>query len=350
MRAIIVAVVGLLGLSAVAQNKINPDISLNALFTLRGGTEGNKAQSEVQNGFALQEAELRLTSNIDVYFRGDIILAVENEKGQYSVAPEEAFVETLKLPSMTVRVGKFYPYWGRSNQWHTHAFPFIDALQTREAMFGEEGFNETGLAISYLFPTSWYFEGVLQFFSAENSAVFASPGKDDGATVYFLKNLWDLTDSSTVELDLGFGEGQDVQSMSNKIYNAALTYKSKLAGQRQLLGTIEYSSSDRRYFEDEDNPGTYLSQDKLSVASAWLQYEFIKRWWSQIKYEVVSHPESNTIEDVKISSLLFGFVPSEFSAIRLQYDWIDDPSKSDPEQRVALQLNVTMGAHPAHDY
>lgn len=333
-----------------AQNKMNPDLSVNTLFTVRGGTEGNAADSDAPNGFALQEAELRLTSNIDSYFRGDIILAVESEDGEYVVEPEEVFVDTLEVPNVTFRVGKFYPYWGRSNQWHTHAYPFIDAPQTREAIFGEEGFSETGVAVSYLLPTSWYFEVIAQAFSAENTAVFGSSSQDDMAAVYFVKNLWDLNDTSTFEIDLGYASGQDAYSNPNDIYNAALTYKNKFSDSKSLIWTAEYTEARKRFVEDESSPGTYLSHDGVSALSTWLQYQFQRRWWGQVRYEVVSNLDDSTVDDIAKSSVLLAYVPSEFSAIRLQYDSIDDPSAADTEERVTLQFNLTMGAHPAHNY
>ncbi|MBC87001.1 MAG: hypothetical protein CL677_07455 [Bdellovibrionaceae bacterium] len=350
MRFTLTLIIFLMSTSVFAQNKANPDLSLNTLFTIRGGSEGNAADAEAANGFALQEAELRLTSNIDTYFRGDVILAVESEDGEYVVEPEEVFIDTLQIPSVTLRLGKFYPYWGRSNQWHTHAQPFIDAPQTREAIFGEEGFNETGLAVSYLLPTPWYFEVVAQAFSAENTAVFGSDTQDDLAGVYFVKNLWDLSDSSTLELDLGYASGKDVLFQSNDVYNAALTYKKKYADARAFIWTAEYTQARKRFVEDEDNPGTYLSNDGLSALSTWLQYQFQKRWWGQLRYEAVSNLDDSSVDDITKSSALVAFVPSEFSAIRLQYDNIDDPSADEAEQRVTLQLNLTMGAHPAHDY
>ena len=252
MRTLLSLLVVILSLNSLAQSKVNPDISLNTLFTFRQGTEGNNPNAEASNGFALQEAELRLSSNIDTYFRGDVILAVEQNENkanpgepEYVVEPEEIFIDTLNLPGITLRMGKFYPYWGRTNQEHTHSFAFVDAHQTRETIFGEEGFNETGLAVSYLLPTPWYFEIVAQALSGENENLFGSDAQDDVVGVLFVKNLWDLSDSSTLELDLGFGSGHDINSTKNHIYNAALTYKQKLEQNRSFVWTAEYTQNFR---------------------------------------------------------------------------------------------------------
>lgn len=326
------------------QNKSNPDISLNGLFTYKTGAEGNSSNSESTNGFALQEAELRMNSNIDTYFRGDLILAVENEAGEYHVEPEEAFIETINTPGFTLRFGKFYPYWGRSNQWHTHSYAFIDAQQTKEAIFGEEGFNEVGMSISYLVPVSWYFEFVAQAFNGDNEAVFGSSTQDDVAGVYYVKNLWDISENSTLEFNLGHGHGRDINKEINHIYNWAITYKHRPSGSKSYTLTAEYTTAQKLFDENGVNQG------RTAVLSTWLQYQFAKRWWAQIRHETVSNLEFDAVEDANKSSFLMAFVPSEFSAVRLQYDSIDDPSAADTEQRVTLQFNVTMGAHPAHEY
>lgn len=338
---------------SLAQNKSNPDISLNTLFTYRTSSEGNSPDAEHSNGFSLQEAELRMTSNIDTHFRGDVILALEQNEGalnegdpEYVVEPEEVFVETLSLPGVTIRAGKFYPYWGRTNQRHTHALAFIDPPQTRQAIFGEEGFNETGLAISYLVPTSWYFELVGQAFSAGNENVFGSPSQDDVAGVLFVKNLWELSDSSTLEWDLGYASGFDVQSNRNHVYNTALTYKCKCSGGLSKVATVEYTQAEKIY----DDTGTQLG--RTSALSAWLKWQNSKYFWSQVRLENVENREDPSIEDIRKSTALIAYVPSEFSALRLQYDVIDDPNvnPNEEEKRLTLQLNLTMGVHPAHDY
>ena len=48
-------------------------------------------------------------------------------------------------------------------------------------------------------------------------------------------------------------------------------------------------------------------------------------------------------------SLLLAYVPSEFSALRLQYDHRNNGMRAD-EHKILLQLNFTIGAHPAHAY
>lgn len=338
---------------STATPRANPEISVNGLFTYTASSQGNSEGSESKNGFALQEAELRLTSNIDAYFRGDIILAVEKEEpetpgeqGEFVVEPEEAYIETLGLPGFTIRTGKFLTYWGRHNQWHTHSYPFIDAALSRAAIFGEEGFNEIGVAASYLLPTPWYFEIVAQGLEGSNEQVFGTETKDDLAGAYYLKNLWELGDTSTIQLDLGYGHGKNVNLVQNHIYNAALTYKWKpLSGsKRAVIFTSEYTQAEKLVDEDDNDQG------RVGALSAWAQYQLARRWWVQLRTESVEYYERTSMDTLTKHSGLLAFVPSEYSAVRIQYDSIDDPAQTEVEQRAMLQLNITMGAHPSHDY
>ena len=121
------------------------------------GNKGSSADSENPNGFQFQELEIRFTSNIDSYFRGDVFFAFEQEDGEFIAEPEEVFVETLSLPSFTIKAGKFYALLGRHNHLHTHSFPFIDKPLTNKTLLGEEGLNEMGLSVSYLVPVSLVF-------------------------------------------------------------------------------------------------------------------------------------------------------------------------------------------------
>jgi hypothetical protein len=336
--------------SAFASEKTNPDISLNTLFTWKNGSQGNAGDTDSPNGFDLQEAELRMTANIDTHFRGDVILAVEREEsdtpgelGEFVLEPEEVFVDTIGLSGFNIRAGKFFPYWGRTNQWHTHALPFVDHNLSRNAIFGDEGFNESGIAASFLLPTSWYFEIIPQVFSAKNQSVFGSADNDSVATVLFIKNFWDISNTSSFEINLGVANGKNINEEDNNIQNVALTYKNKFSAEKSFTWSVEMNSAE--HFSDDTSPDIV----QVTATSTWLQYQITKPWWVQGRYEVVSKDDANT-DDLTKSSLLIGYVPSEFSAIRLQYDQIDDPNEDDTETQVTLQLNLTMGTHPAHSY
>jgi hypothetical protein len=98
--------------------------------------------------------------------------------------------------------------------------------------------------------------------------------------------------------------------------------------------------------------------EDMSGFATWIQYQFLERWWVQARGEQATIPHlvdeadltAGTKEETwsKVSALV-GYVPSEFSAFRLQWDQLRD-DQDEPVNRVALQMNITIGAHPAHSY
>ena len=69
----------------------------------------------------------------------------------------------------------------------------------------------------------------------------------------------------------------------------------------------------------------------------------------QYRYDYLGLNHIDEITPSQRHTALVAFLPSEFSAIRAQYETIDDGQDKD-ERRVSLQLNISIGAHPAHTY
>ncbi|MCB0364447.1 MAG: hypothetical protein KDD68_03615 [Bdellovibrionales bacterium] len=271
----------------------------------------------------------------------------EEENGEthleYKLEPEEAWVERIGLEDWTVRVGKFKAFLGKHNQLHTHSFPFIDAPLPHQMILGEEGLNEVGLSAAYLTPLPWYSEVVIQALQGENENLFASAANDDVAGLMAWKNLWDFNDETTFEWTLshvrGRGDGEEFNSLSG----SAMTLKWKPSDSsrtQSLSWTLEGLYAELPEAAANKRRGGY---------STWIQYKVNRLWWVQFRHEYFGLPKEEEGITRKNSALV-GYIPSEYSGLRLQYDNLRSPGASQAEQRVSLQLNVSMGAHPAHDY
>ena len=105
------------------------------------------------------------------------------------------------------------------------------------------------------------------------------------------------------------------------------------------MWSTEYIQKKRDGSEESENGGI----------TSFLRYQFKPRWFVQTQYEYLGINRSDDESFSHSSSVLIGFVPSEFSAIRLQYDIVKSDEDED-EKRVALQFNMSIGAHPAHNY
>ena len=78
-----------------------------------------------------------------------------------------------------------------------------------------------------------------------------------------------------------------------------------------------------------------------------LQYQWARRWWIEGRWDLYGVPKETPDRDWRASALL-AFVPSEFSALRLQASRLRVAGQD--VNQVLLQLNVTVGSHPAHRY
>ncbi len=90
--------------------------------------------------------------------------------------------------------------------------------------------------------------------------------------------------------------------------------------------------------------------DQVSGVASWLQYQFAERWWVQGRIDYVGLQRTPLLPLERKQSLLLAFLPSEFSAFRVQYDRIPEGPRGKTDHTIALQFNVSIGAHPAHMY
>jgi hypothetical protein len=328
----------------------NPDISANFLGLAEWGSGLSDDFSQMpRNGLSLQEAEIQFNADVDPYFRAAVLLSVAQEEGSrgFGIDPEEVYLETISLPYVTVKAGKFKLALGRHNQLHTHAFPFIDAPLIHQLLLGDEGLNEVGVSVAALLPINWYSEVIVQGFSPGNEALFNSTQSRNIAGLARLRNLWDLNSDLTFELGVSGTAGKNGSEQTSSVIEADLTFKWRPSAggkYRALIWSTEYLDSNRDGFEDEAGQ----SIAKLGGVATWLQFQFAERWWIQGRYEYVGIPREDALEKMQKQSALLGFFPSEFSGLRLQYDHLYANATHD--HTVALQFNISIGAHPAHAY
>lgn len=329
-------------------NKFNPAIGLNALTLFKNTNRGAET-----DGVSIQEVELQFSSDIDAYLRGEVTIGMHQEHGHghghshgFTVEPEEAFVETLSLPYITLKLGKFYADFGKYNAVHSHAQPFIYRGKLQETMFGDEGLAQSGVSASFLVPTSWFSEVTVQFLQPSNEEVFEH-SHHKVAYVARWKNLWELSNSLTMELgvsSLYFKSHAHERGAEDHtgMYGADLTFKwrpVKKGNSASFMWSTEYIQKERSGGTNEKNGGI----------SSFVRYQLDERWFAQGQYEYLGFGKSKNLKDLNAYTGLIAFVPTEFSSVRAQYDRIYDGGHK-PEIRLSLQLNISIGAHPAHSY
>jgi hypothetical protein len=325
-----------------ADTRMNPDLSLNGLFEYRAGNRGNDPAAAEPNGLRVRELELQLASDIDPTLRGTALLSISQDPtGAWGLEPEEAYVESLSVPAVTLKGGKFKAALGRANGQHAHAWPFVDAPLANAVLLGDEGYTDVGLSASLLIPAPFFLELTGQAFQANDPALFGSPTPEDAAGLGSLRALWDLSDDATLELQASTLAGRNAKEEITWFGNGAATFKWRHDEAHAFILAGEL-------LHRELNAPAPLALDAETGASAWAQWQFARRWWLEGRGEDLW--SQNPVDpQIRKYSALIAYAPSEFSGWRLQYDWVE-ARVQDPEHKLTLQLNVAMGVHPAHAY
>lgn len=337
-------------------NTFNPDIGINTLFLYQNSNRGNETSVENPNGLRLQETELQFSSDVDPYWRFASTFSLHQEYDdsttpvtrEFIFEPEEIFAESLDLPLVTFKLGKFKTAFGKHNTLHTHAYPFVDAPLINQYLLGDEGLNDVGISASFLLPTSWFSEFTIQGISGQGEGLdyFNSTSANDTVAIGHFKNLWDINSELTFELGLSAASGRNIDKSDTTITGGDLTFKWRSNESTAVSWSTEI-------IERKQNRATF-NEKALGVAT-WVQYQFSRRWWAQARTELLEFKEQDLSattllpEKLEKQSILIGYIPSEFSGIRLQYDQLKDGSAED-EKRALLQFNYSIGAHPAHNY
>ncbi len=352
-KAVIFAYLILLGnvASVLAQGAggakaFNPDVSVNLLGRYRYLThDSNNRTDELHNGLSFEESEFQFIADVDPYFRASALFSLTQKDGttDFGIDPEEVYFETLSLPWVTLRGGKFKAAFGKHNQLHTHAYPFIDAPLINVDLLGREGLNDMGVSAAVLLPIPWFSEITFQAVGTNNEVLYNSPDSRDLAPVGYFKNLFDLTDATTLEVGL-YGTGGNNQHGGTSYAfggDEIVKWRPVEGGKyHALIWQTEYQMGDMA-----DNP----AGEKLGGIASWLQWQFAQRWWLQGREEYEGIPHSTGLPTKHKQSGLLAFFPSEFSGFRLQYDHIK--TEGGPHQHgVTVQYNISIGAHPAHAY
>jgi hypothetical protein len=341
---------------AGASKAFNPDISVNFLGLYLQDPHGSQNRTVIpHNGLSFQEAEMQFIADVDPYFRANALFSMSQKAGttDFAFDPEEVYAETISLPAVTVRAGKFKSALGKHNTLHTHAFPFIDAPLINTDLLGDEGLNDMAVSGALLIPTSWFTEFTAQAVGTNNPNIYNPPNSGKFAGVAQLRNLWDLSDDLTYELALYGTTGSNQFLAQSYLYGSDLIFKWRPAEggkYKALIWQTEYMN------RQLSGGGASNLAPQLGGVATWLQWQFAQLWWLQGRVEYEGFPRSPEISAKRKQSALLAFFPSEFSGFRVQFDHINgdnlDPSDTSVrnDYRVAFQWNFSIGAHPAHAY
>lgn len=393
-----------------SQSKFVPDISLITDFSYvsRNLTDDTYRQVQIpgfnhgffhthdghahmpfnaERGFNFNYSELYITSTVNPYF--DLVGIFH--LGEDSFEIEEGYFTTRSLPfNLKLKGGKFYSKIGRLNEQHHHDWDFADAPLIYRAVFGEDNLLEKGAQLTWLAPTPFYLLFGTEVLQGDNENNFNRNGflvpknistncntnsqncikvsdtKKPNLYTFFVKPSFDIGNVSILA-GLSYAQGKtrinhledkDRHALSGttKIYGLDLTARYNIDSYRYISWQSEYfyrKFDGVKYSYKNNNLITSSLEKKQAGFYSQIIYKFDQRWRVGARYDLINkndvfvdNKNMNLPDNLYKYSFMIDFLPSEFSRIRLQYNYdrslfLGDVRK--PNNEIILQFNMAIG-------
>jgi hypothetical protein len=377
------------------------DLSLDANVIAGTSTAEDGAIAELQGGghdpqrrgFTVSNVELSFSGAVDPYLTAEAhLVTLIDAAGETGVELEEAFARTQALPAgLELKAGQFFTEFGRLNSTHPHAWTWIDQPVISSRIFGGDGMRGQGARLSWSLPTPWWSEllATAQNARGETMASFVSaPGeavggrllgahgtRNLGDVVYSARwnNAIDCSDDLTCRVGASLATGPNASGRDTRttIYGAHLAFRWHPAGGERgwpfVTWETEVIGRDYQAGVFTDDPDGVPGNGDETTYSAGTLHD----WGGFSQLMVGFHPgwavglrgdfatgsgdsvggrraDPTRDDRYRISPLLM-WQPSEFSRLRLQYDYDHAQHLDrDGEHSVWLGLEVLIGTHPPH--
>jgi hypothetical protein len=306
---------------------------------------------------------------------------------------EEAYWLTKRLPAgLQLKAGKFLSSFGRINEQHTHYWDFAERPLVHEAVFGPEGLNEVGARVSLVPPLDTYLMLGGELLMGDNEASFGRTGihsptgavseesvNGPGLWTAYGKTSLDIGDASILlggsvgrgatRIDNGFSAGlPDGQAVSGHtlVYGGDLTVKYFVDANRyiSLQGEFLARSTDGTLYDSTPTVESSPVERRQSGFYCQTVAKLGLQWRAGLRLDMLLQNaalqggvRAELPRDLPRISAMVEYNPTEFSRIRLQYNY--DRSRYSLEQYVyapetvhelSLQVNLAIGAHGAHAF
>jgi hypothetical protein len=355
---------------------------------LQGGGHDPKNQ-----GFTVQNVELTFAGVVDPFFRGDanIVLLID-EHGETVIELEEAYLTTLDLPfNLQLQAGQFFTSFGRLNPTHPHTWDFVDQPVVNSRFFGPDGLRSPGVQLSWLLPLPFFAEVVVSAQNAQGETATSfrnEPGEtvggrtlierdvrgaDDLLYLARLRTSFDLADDLTMVAGLSAVWGPNATALDTRtqIYGADLYVKWRPLSNDQGWPFVAWQTEAMLRSYDAAQvigseggataPATTLEDGGLYSQLLW---GFARPWVAGVRYDrAVGEAASFALPDGSYDTrqdplrdsrqryaAVLSFYPSEFSKLRLQYNYDRAQFLGGDAHSAFLQFEILFGAHGAHKF
>ena len=373
----------------VGTGATNPNLlpNISAIGDIVGDLSPDGSTQESEQRFDIREVELALQAAVDPYFRGDFILGLSDLEG---VSIEEAYLTTTALPWQSqIRAGRFHMPIGKQNTTHRAELHTIEYPYVIQRFLGEEAAKGTGVwASKILAPFGFYQELLLtvvdEIGEAEEDLVTDEPANERLSGLGYsarLRNYWDLSASTNIELSASAGTGRRAQPVScipvaeadptacsdfneasgvnarQSLVAADVTIRWRPL-QRGLYKSFILQAEFMRQLNDDDPslppaPGGSViyggPASDFSGAYVFARYQLTRRFFVGARYDWVEDPEVGGGTFTAASGYL-QFFPSEFSKLVAGYERAVPPGDAEAVHRIILQATVALGPHRPHPF
>jgi hypothetical protein len=371
------------------------NISFDALMDVGGSTKADPSSQlelgdhdPIKNGYSLRNAEIAVDGAVDPYLKGfgNIVLKLD-KNNETEIELEEAYAQTTTLPgNLQAKAGQFFAAFGRQNSQHPHQWAFVDAPIILTRAFGPDGLRSVGAQGSWLLPTPFYTELTLGIMDGQGGTSFSFRNHGDadslgvdrfhgratidrglrgpGDLVFVprLASSFDLTDDQTLVAGVSgaFGPNDTGIGKRTEIYGADLYWKWKAPNASEGFPYVSWQTEGlyERYEAGADPTAPIpLPSETLRDWGMYSQvlWGFKPRWVAGIRGEYANGDRGAfDAQDIfrgereRVSPMLT-FYPSEFSKLRLQYNY-DHSELFGDAHSVWLQMEFLLGAHGAHKF
>jgi hypothetical protein len=387
------------------------DVSLGINLAAGGSTATDDQIADLQGGdhdpsrrgFTLQQAELSLSGAVDPYFTANASIVYKTD----GVELEEAYATTSALPAgLQIRAGKYFSEFGRTNQQHPHQWAWIDQPVTNTRLFSGDGTRGVGARVAWLMPIPWFSEVSVGMQNADDATMISFLGGETESGIestvggrpvvdrmtqsmrdflYSVRwvNNWEIGDQTMTQLGLSgmFGPNRTGPSATTAIVGTDLLVKWRSPGSGIPSVTWQTEVAERRFHAadgvDIGDPTDGGADDQALAEQTLTDWGlttqvligFYPGWATGVRYEyatgsgdsyalaegapgvVLARRDDPTRDDRQRFSPVITYNPTEFSKLRLQYDY--DKATSLPDghaHSVWLGLEILIGTHPAHNY
>jgi hypothetical protein len=369
---------------ALALQKLNPEFSVNAdiLAALVLDDDLNLYQGvDDRSRIGIREVGFQLQHVLDPYsmFKACINFIPEPEP---EVEVEEVYITWFGIvPSLSLSVGRFRQDFGIINRWHGHDLDQTDYPLALTQTLGEGGLNQTGFVLKWFMPPliAHANELTLAVTNAENETLFSGEFFTVPSTMLHLKNYYDLSDSTYLELGLsgifgmnnrrGYLDADD--ELENESWRQTWAAGADLTVQWTPLTRAKYRGVTWRtegYFvhkETATDPDTVYAGwgeadgDRVSWGVySYLDVRLNPRWIIGVRGDLTM-PTVRTEESIAWDVVPYvTFWQSEFVYLRLEYQHGDNIPYMRPDEsihlltdnRVLLQIDFAAGPHKHEKY